>query len=104
MLVARRENLLRTVAERIRQAYRVEVRPVAADLAAPDLTARIANATQDLEIGTLVYNAAHVPVGRFVDTDPASLARAIDVNVKGPVILTRSLLPAMCRRNAAPLY
>ena len=99
VLVARRENLLRTVAERIRQAYRVEVRPVAADLADPELAARIANVTQDLEIGTLVYNAAHVPVGRFADTDPALLARAVDVNVKAPVTLTRCLLPAMCKRQ-----
>lgn len=99
VLVARRENLLRTVAERIRQAYRVEVRPVAADLADPGLAARIANVTQDLEVGTLVYNAAHVPVGCFTDTDPASLARAVDVNVKAPVTLTRCLLPAMCKRQ-----
>lgn len=99
VLVARRENLLRTVAERIRQAHRVEVRPVAADLADPALPARIANVTRDLEIGTLVYNAAHVPVGRFADADPASLARAVDVNVKGPVMLTRCFLPAMCERK-----
>ena len=47
VLVARRNNLLRKVAERIRQAYRVEVRPVAADLADPDLAARVANVTRE---------------------------------------------------------
>ena len=99
VLVARRENLLRTVAERIREAHHVEVRPVAVDLSGQDLPVRVADVTQDLEVGTLVYNAAHVPVGRFVDTDPASLAQAVDVNVRGPVTLARCLLPAMCRRK-----
>ena len=99
VLVARRKGNLDAVAERVSQAYQVDVRPVVADLSDPNLATLITEATQDLEIGTLVYNAAHVPVGSFVETDPDSLTQAIDVNVRGPVILVRSLLPAMCERK-----
>ena len=99
VLVARRESLLVEVAERIRGVHPVEVRTVVADLSDPDLATLLSEATQGLEIGTLVYNAAHVPVGRFVETDPASLAMAVDVNVRGPVTAARCLLPAMCERK-----
>ena len=99
VLVARRENLLLAVAERIRRVHHIEVRPVVADLSDPDLATLINDATQGLNIGTLVYNAAHVPVGRFADTDMESLTRTIDVNVRGPVTLARCLLPAMCERR-----
>lgn len=99
VLVARRESLLLAVTERIGQAHNVDVRPVVADLSDPNQVTVITEATQDLEIGTLVYNAAHVPLGRFVDTDLDSLTQAINVNVRGPVSLVRSLLPAMCERK-----
>ena len=99
VLVARRESLLLQVAERVRQAHHVEVRPVVADLSDSNVEFLMREETPGLEIGMLIYNAAHVPVGRFVDTDLDSLTRTIDVNVRGPVTLVRSLLPAMCERK-----
>ena len=99
ILVARREPLLLAATGRISRKYGVEVRPLGADLAAPNLPALVTEAVKGLELGTLVYNAAHVPVGRFTDTDMDSLTRTIDVNVRGPVTLARCLLPAMRERR-----
>ena len=73
VLVARRQSQLLAVAERVSQAHHADVRPIVADLADPNLATLMTEATQGLEIGTLVYNAAHVPVGRFVDVDLDSL-------------------------------
>ncbi len=47
----------------------------------------------------LVYNAAFVPVGRFLDVDEDALERAMDVNVAGPVRFLRRLLPGMRARG-----
>jgi short-subunit dehydrogenase len=57
VLVARRIPVLEECAAKIRSRYDVEVRTVPLDLAAPDAMARLADATEGLEIGLLVYNA-----------------------------------------------
>lgn len=99
VLIARRESLLDDLAGRLRDGYGVEVRPVAMDLASPDLAAALAAATADLDLGVLVYNAAFVPVGRFVDADGDALERAVDVNVRAPVVMLHTLLPGLERRG-----
>ena len=99
VLIARREALLDDLAGRLRDGYGVEVRPVAMDLASPDLAAALAAATLDLDLGVLVYNAAFVPVGRLVDADAEELERAVDVNVRAPVVMLHTLLPGLERRG-----
>ena len=93
LLVARRETELRAVADTIRRTYTVEVRPVVADLADPKIENLILNVTRNLEVGTLVYNAAHVPAGRFVDVELDSLKQAVDVIARGSCS-TSSLSPS----------
>lgn len=99
VLIARRESLLDDVADGLRDRYGVEVRPLAMDLADPELGDALAAATADLDLGVLVYNAAFVPVGRFVDADADALERAVDVNVRAPVVMLRTLLPDLLRRG-----
>ena len=99
VLLARRESLLDDLAARLRERYGVEVRPLAMDLAAPGLADALATATADLDLGVLVYNAAFVPVGRFTDADAEALERAVDVNVRAPVVMLHTLLPGLERRG-----
>lgn len=99
VLIARRESLLDDLAGRLRDRHGVEVRPVAMDLASPGLAAALAAATADLDLGVLVYNAAFVPVGRFVEADAEELERAVDVNVRAPVVMLHTLLPGLERRG-----
>ena len=99
ILVARRESKLLAVADHIRVTHKVKVLPLVADLADSNIDEIITEATKELEIGTLIYNAAHVPVGRFVEIDLDSLTQTVDVNVRAPVILIRCFLPAMCERK-----
>jgi len=99
VLLARRESLLDDLAGRLRDRHGVEVRPLAMDLARPDLAGALAAATADLDLGVIVYNAAFVPVGRFVDADADALERAVDVNVRAPVVMLHTLLPGLERRG-----
>ena len=58
LLIARRAELLGRVAGRLREQHGVETRCLALDLADPRLSEVITEATADLDVGLLVYNAA----------------------------------------------
>lgn len=99
LLVARRGQLLRNIGGRIAADHSVEVRCLVLDLADPAFPGTLAAATSDLDLGVLVYNAAFVPMGPFLNNDEDAIERAVDVNVRGPLRLVRALAPAMCRRG-----
>ena len=99
LLIARQAELLAKVSEDIAHQHHVEVRCLVQDLADAGLAQILQEATADLEVGIIVYNAAYVPTGRFIDTDIESLENLVQVNVQGPVTVIRTLVPAMCERN-----
>ena len=99
LLIARQAGLLEKVSEEIRQQYQVEIRCLVQDLGDTQLAGVLREATEGLEVGMLVYNAAHVPTGSFLDTDPESLQQLVRVNVQGPVTAVRTLAPGMCQRK-----
>jgi uncharacterized protein len=67
-LVARRANVLDELAAVLRDASGVETRSLPIDLAAPDASTRLADATEDLEIGLFIMNAGADDHGRdFLD-------------------------------------
>src|SRR5690349_5708117 len=61
MLLARRQAVLDEVAGGINARTGAQTRTLAVDLAEPHATAKIADATKDLEIGFLVYCAGADP-------------------------------------------
>lgn len=80
----------------------METRCLVQDLADDAVAEILARATEDRDIGVVVYNAAFVPVGRFLDVAPADLEKLVRVNVRGPVTVLRSASPryrAACRRH-----
>ena len=96
LLIARQAELLSKVSADITRQHNVEVRCLVQDLADARLGQVLQEATAGLEVGVLIYNAAYVPTGRFIDTDLESLENLIRVNVQGPVTSVRVLAPAMC--------
>jgi short-subunit dehydrogenase len=98
VLVARREDALSSLADELR-AGGVEVRIVAADLGDPELGARLDEKTRDLEIGLLVYNAAHSRIGPFLDLPLDEQLRTIDVNCRAPLELAHRYGRAMRERK-----
>ncbi len=100
ILLARREALLETKARELRDEFGVEARIVVADLTGEDLDARIADATKDLEIGLLVYNAGAVHGARPFHDNPVDHALGlVNLNCRGPVLLTHRLGLAMRERG-----
>ena len=93
VLSGRREPLL----EQLRASLgdRAEVVPV--DLAERDGPARLAEAAGAVDV--LVANAALPASGRVDDFEPDEIDRALDVNLRAPIQLTRALLPGMLERG-----
>lgn len=99
VLIARRPATLEEVATRIRAAHGVEVRTEALDLAAPDLAARLDRLGDELELGLVVYNAASSVIGPFLDQPLEDHLRVIDVNCRGPIVMSHVLGRKMIARG-----
>jgi uncharacterized protein len=103
VLLARRAELLAAVARRIAAEHAIETRVLACDVAAPAFVAELARATDDLEVGVAVYNAAYSPIGPLVERPLDDLVRVVDVNVRAPLLFSRALLPPMVTRARGAL-
>jgi NAD(P)-dependent dehydrogenase (short-subunit alcohol dehydrogenase family) len=99
--VARTGSELAEAAAGVRAAGRTAVE-IQADIGDPGAAALIAARAQaELgDVGILVNNAATVtPVGPTAAVDPEQWARALAINVVGPMRLTRVLLDGMLKRG-----
>ncbi len=100
LLVARNPAPLEQLAQQIRTASAVEVRTRSVDLTAEDAVATLQQATDDLEIGLLVYNAGSTT--QFSDVLDAPLAyaqRITQLNVGAPLALTHHFAGPMRKRG-----
>jgi uncharacterized protein len=68
-----------------------------ADLTERDAATRLADAAGAVDV--LVANAALPASGRVEDFDHDQIDRALDVNLRAPIQLTRALLPGMLERG-----
>lgn len=103
VLLARRADVLEALAEELRTEHGIEVRTAAVDLADPELATLLQRTTGTLEVGVAIYNAAHAPVGDFVERPIEDLMRVVDVNVRGPVSFARMFAPPMVVRRRGAL-
>jgi short-subunit dehydrogenase len=102
VLVSRRTAPLEAIADELRRAHGVEVRTEALDLGAlarPDTLARLRALVAEREIGLAIYNAAHGPIGLFLDLALEDQLLAVDVNCRGPVVLAHECGRAMAARG-----
>jgi short-subunit dehydrogenase len=101
VLVARTQNKLLALANRLTQQHGVTTRVIAQDLSAVDATATIMGQLHEAKIfpDILINNAGFATYGVF---DALSLDRQreeIQLNCLSPVELTHALLPAMLKRG-----
>ncbi len=91
MLVARREELLRELAEELNGEYEV------CDVGDREAIEHMAAAVTERhpQIGMLVNNAGMPGRGDFTDLDPERIEQVTRVNYLGAVWATRSFLPAL---------
>lgn len=98
VLVARKEERLKTAAARLKETYKIDVISITADMADYE---NVKNLISNLEvsIGLLIYNAAFAPIGLFENTDEEQLALAAAVNVKAPLLLSKLLSGPMIEKK-----
>jgi len=99
VLVAEAAEPLASLAHTLAAECRVQTRALVIDLAAADMLVQLINATADLEIGLMVYNAAHSVVGRFLDVSLDDKVRMLDVNCRGPLLLSHHYGARMAERR-----
>lgn len=99
LLIARREELLKTLGAQLTRTYAVEVRTLPLDLAREDLEHVVREATADLEIGLLVYNAAVSMIGPYFEIPLKDHLREIAVNCRAPMTLAYLLGLPMLKRG-----
>jgi uncharacterized protein len=87
--------------ERLRSELGQRAEVLAADLADSEDAARLAERAGPVDV--LVANAALPASGALTDFTPEQLDRALDVNLRAPIQLTRALVPGMIERGRGQL-
>jgi short-subunit dehydrogenase len=99
ILVARRDELLQSLATELSDRYGVKVKTIALDLSAPDASEHIVQQTMELDIGLLVYNAAFSAVGPFLERSMDDHLKEIHTNIHAPLKLVYLLGQRMLGRG-----
>jgi short-subunit dehydrogenase len=99
VLVARRASALDELAASLRAKHGVDVRTAAIDLGDPGVLEKTKAATDGLEVGLVVYNAAHSVVGKFFDLPLETKLQMIDVNCRAPLMFADHFGRAMAARR-----
>jgi hypothetical protein len=97
VLVARREDRLRELADRLERAHGIAATPIPLDLSGADAASalRAELDARGIRVQSLVNNAGFGMKGAFVDADPGRIAEMVQLNVAALVAITRELLPEM---------
>ena len=101
VLVARREEKLRTLAEDLRQIAGVKAEVIVADLGVAGDVDRVAQRLLDEQspVGLLVNNAGFALGCSFTDNTIEAEENALDVMVRAPMVLSYAALNAMRARG-----
>ncbi len=99
VLVARRGELLQTLASRLSTTYGVQTKTIVLDLSVVDAAEQIAQATSDLEIGLLIYNAAFSAIGPFLKRSVEDHLKEVHTNTFTPLKLIYLFAEQMLARG-----
>lgn len=98
LMIARRGSLLRQTADAIRAEAGVQVRVLPLDLSRRDMLERVREATRDIDVGLIVYNAA-LGTGPFLETSLEDTLAAVRLNTLGQVSLAHHFGCGMVQRG-----
>lgn len=101
VLIARREALLQTQADELRERFGTSVEVIAADLSTPGAASRIADllTQRSIVVDALVNNAGLGIHGDLAGANLGEISNQIAVNVTALTELTAILLPGMVTRG-----
>jgi short-subunit dehydrogenase len=100
VLIARNGPSLDEVAARAHEQHGVQTRTVVQDLTDPDVGVKIADATDGLDVGLLIYNAgASERTTPFLDNEIEYSLKQIALDCTGPIALAHYFGEAMVERG-----
>ncbi len=101
VLVARREEKLRDLADQIRSRHQVDATVICEDLAKPEGVDELCNELNNhsIQVDNLVNNAGFGALGKFAELSIDRQTDMLMVNVVALTRLTRKLLPGMLQRG-----
>jgi short-subunit dehydrogenase len=99
VLIARRKDMLDELSAQLTETYSIQVRALALDLASENIGEAVEEATNDIEVGLLAYNAATSIIGPFLERPLEDHLNEIAVNVRAPLTLTYLLGKRMIPRK-----
>jgi uncharacterized protein len=99
VLVARRADLLKTLAVRLFAEYDVQVKTVLLDLADQGSAEQLERELAGMEVGLFVYNAAYSAVGPFAARCLEDHLREIDTNIRTPLAMVYRFGQGMLERG-----
>lgn len=100
VLVARKTEPLEAVAADLRARTGVQVRTLSLDLTDEAMLERLRSATDDLEVGMVVYNAgASHRTGPFLDWALEDALKVVRLNTLGPMVLAHHFGKRMAARG-----
>lgn len=99
ILIARRAELLESLAAQLSKKYNVDAKLILLDLVAANAAEQIHRETNNLEIGLLICNAAFSAIGPFLERPIQDHLREIQTNAVTPLKLTYLLAEQMLRRR-----
>lgn len=100
IITARREEVLTTLATRLREQYGVTVEVRAVDLADPAARDALCDELAARDISILCANAGTATFGAVASLDPADERKQVQLNVLGVHDLVLAVLPGMVARGA----
>lgn len=99
LLVARREDKLRELAQALVKEHGIQARIAPLDLAREDFLPALAELTRDITVSVLVNNAGFGLSGRFLENDIARELEMLHLNCRAPLLLTHHYAAAMKARG-----
>lgn len=83
------------------EGYPIEAIPIYADLETNDGAEKLAQSV--FQLNAIVYCSGTAPYGLFTDLSDATVNNMLQLHVKSPLILIRSLLPKLMRKEEAQI-
>lgn len=100
IIAARKPEPVHQLAVELRSAHGVQVRELPLNLCTPDMLQQVKAASDDVEIGMLIYNAgAETALSPFLDRKPGRAEMMITLNVTAPTQLTYLFAQGMRARG-----
>jgi hypothetical protein len=103
ILVARRERLLLDLGVSLSREFGVEQRVVALDLSEDGFINRLAEKTNDLDIGLVVSNAGTGSPGKFITNDIQEMENLLRLNTWSHLRIAYHFAPKLCSRKRGGL-